>query len=151
MSPAQKAAETRRRNRAAADQAAPAARIGHYFEPARMTKRSIGNVAGCCNRPEAEHPAWVEGSILTVQLRRDVRTLRGTIVPRGTALVAERESLSAIAEVRPSRWGTNTLGQFAELDRGEYATVRTPSYRVRFAGDEHYTALPLRWVAEVTR
>lgn len=121
----------------------------HYYEAPHLTKRSMGNVGPCCTRPEADHPAFVDGVDVTITLRRQLRGLKGTVFPKGTTLRAKRESYEGFAEVRPSRWGTNELGQFAELDKGEYSSPRMPGYLVIV--DTYNTGIPASMAREVDR
>ena len=119
--------------------------LTHYFVPERLGK-TVGNVAGCCKRPADEHPAFEAGTITVITLKRSVRALTGKTFAKGTRLVAERTTHEALVEVRPSRWGTNELGQFAEIDKGEYARVVVPGYAVDLDG--YRTGIPVAWGVE---
>lgn len=119
----------------------------HYYEAPHMTRTSNGNVGPCCSAPESEHPAFADGTQVRVQLTRPLRGLKGTTLPKGTILNARRQLAMYMQEVRPSRWGTNSLGQFAELERSEIRDVMLPGWVV--VVDTYNTSLPSRYVKEV--
>lgn len=121
--------------------------IKHYFEPERMAK-TYGNTGPCCSRPADEHPAFPSGDV-TIVLKRDVRTLT-TVIPKGTRLAATAVTYETMREDKPARWGKNVLGQFAELERAVISTVTMPSWDIRGPGEDHLTAIPVRW-AELAR
>jgi hypothetical protein len=126
--------------------------VNHYFEPPRMTKTSRGNVAGCCDKPEVDHRPAVANTPLVIQLRRDVRHVHGRgDLGKGSVLNVRLHVGEALQEVRPSRWGTNVLGQFAELDKGEYQMVQSVGYTIPHAPNDYSmaTVIPLKWAKEI--
>lgn len=127
----------------------------HPYTPAHMTRTSIGNVAACCDLPEAAHPAFVDGTPARVQLLRDVTSIYGTRYPKGTVLDATRDYREdTLQEVRPSRWFRNERGNMEE-ERGEFRMVATPGWTIRLdvalprAHGGILTSIPWRWAREV--
>lgn len=122
----------------------------HPYFPAHMTRTSFGNVPACCDQPAESHLPFPDGEKVRVQLAKDVRHLNGRVTPKGTILDAERSNREdMLQEIRPSRWGTNELGQFAELDKGEYTMVCNPGWTIRLPGDSHLTGIPYKWAKEI--
>lgn len=121
--------------------------IAHPYAPAHMTRTSRGNVAACCDRPADEHPAFVDGTTVTVVLTRQLRGLRGGIAPKGARFQATRSyRADALQEVRPSRWFTNERGNLEE-ERGEYEMVVSPGWTIVLDG--YNTGIPWRFAKEV--
>lgn len=118
----------------------------HYYEPERVAK-TYGNRKACCTRPESEHPAFPVGKV-TVQATRDIRTL-STIIPKGTVLEAEGRLDETYVERSPGRWGTNELGQFAEIEKAVWDKVLAPSWTIQGPGESHLTAIPVKWAKVV--
>lgn len=119
----------------------------HYYRPSRSSS-SMDNTKPCCARPESAHPEFADGKTITVTTKRAIRRLNGQIVSKGTTLIVKRESFEAMHTLTHGRWGTNELGQFAELERATTDTVRVPAYVVKFEGDKHSTSLPVTWLKE---
>lgn len=119
--------------------------ISHYYEPPHMTA-SGRNTAPCCGRPADEHRAWVNGSTVLIRMSRSVRGYPALVA--GAEVEATRSSVTALRVITPSRWGTNVLGQFAELDRGTYEDVQLPGYSVRVR-EGWLVSVPVRWAKEI--
>jgi hypothetical protein len=126
--------------------------VNHYFEPPRMTKTSHGNVKGCCDAPEADHRLAVDGTPIRIELRRDVHVYGRGDLGKGSRIAAFLHvGDHAMQEVRPSKWGTNILGQFAELDKGEYRMVQSVGYSIPSTPGVNGsgTVIPVKWAKEI--
>lgn len=115
----------------------------HYYEPGHMTKTS--HTRDCCDRPEAEHPAFPAGEEVTLLAKRD---LTRTGIRKGQVFQAKRWVSDTLKQVRPSRWGTNELGQFAEIDRGEYEKVKVIGWVIQVEAG-YGVVVPVNWAKEV--
>ena len=123
------------------------AQIKHPYVAPHLTKTSRGNVAACCDKPAEDHMPWADGVPVRLLLKHDVRS-GSHLLRKGQIVFAKRDITPGFAEVRPSRWGTNELGQFAELDRGEYAMPPIPGYEIPL--EERYSvSSPVKWGREV--
>lgn len=124
--------------------------LNHYFEPSHMTKTS--HTKPCCDRPESEHRPAVRDTPLRIQLKRDVRHVYGRgALGKGSVLSVRLHVSEAMQEVKPSKWGTNILGQFAELERAEFVDVQSVGYCIPHKPGDYSvsTVIPTKWAKEV--
>ena len=120
----------------------------HYYEPERVAK-TVGNRKACCTRPAADHPVFPDGQTFTVRATRDIRTSMLS-VRKGQTLTARAEFYDTERYVSEGRWGTNELGQFAQIEKPVFESVRVPGWVVQH-DDRTSTGLPVRYLQIISQ